>query len=81
MTHEKPVILDDSRNGLLLHGRCASCLAQSKSGVPPLGWANDEGFTVHWPVCGHGKYLLCKECSASCELPVCPTCAVTGEYT
>ena len=60
---------------------CAGCGKPCFEALPIIGWTLDAPFDVHWPTCGHGKYVVCSQCCAANRFPGCPICGCQCDYT
>jgi RNA polymerase subunit RPABC4/transcription elongation factor Spt4 len=69
---------------------CRRCGRLSSDSTPlrlQLGWRTSDGFSLVWPTCGHGKYLLCRSCdqliykTQNYDGYSCPVCGCKEEYT
>jgi len=58
---------------------CAYCDRPSTEPIRSVlfGYQTGDGFLIHWPTCGHGKYILCPKC----PYKGCPVCGSGEEYT
>lgn len=53
---------------------CRRCGKRSAEDEMPTRHCVKDGFTMRWPVCDHGRYLLCKDCSVAEDKTCCPVC-------
>lgn len=63
--------------------RCSVCNVEAGGPIPKIGWKTEDGYSIEWPKCSHGKYLVCDECSASPENHGrgCPECGCKDFFT
>lgn len=51
---------------------CCRCGKRSVEQIAPLSFSTSDGFAIHWPTCGHGKYAQCEACEG--RIYGCPVC-------